>query len=100
MEDCNPSHTPIDHLVLGNTVSFNAKEYQRLTSSLMWLSLRSRPDIAFASGFLGRFNSDPTTNHHAAQKRLLRYLRKTTAHGILYKSHFRGEPLVGFSDSD
>ena len=39
MEDCNPSHTPIDHLVPGNRVSFNIKEYQRLTGSLMWPSL-------------------------------------------------------------
>ena len=100
MEDCNPSHTPIDHLVPGNRVSFNIKEYQRLTGSLMWPSLGSRPDIAFAAGFLGRFNSNPTTNHYAAQKRLLRYLRKTTAHGILYRSHFDGDVLTGYSDSD
>jgi len=66
----------------------------------MWPSLRSRLDIAFAAGFLGRFNSNPTTNHYAAQKRLLQYLRKTATHGILYKSYFEGEPLVGFSDSD
>ena len=100
MEDYNPSYTPMDHLVPGNGVSFNTKEYQRLTSSLMWLSLRSRLDITFTARFLGRFNLNPTTNYYAAQKRLLRYLRKTVTHGILYKSHFKGEPLVGFSDSN
>jgi hypothetical protein len=36
MEDCNPSHTPMDHLVPGNGISFDTKEYQRVTGSLMW----------------------------------------------------------------
>jgi hypothetical protein len=100
MVDCNLSHTPMDNLVLGNGVSFDTKKYQQLTGSLMWPSLGSRPDIAFAAGFLGRFNSNPTTNHHSAQKRLLRYLRKTTNFGILYRSDFQGDILAGYSDSD
>jgi hypothetical protein len=65
----------------------------------MWPLLGSRPDIAFATGFLGRFNLNPTTSHYTAQKRLLRYLKGTTSHGILFRANST-KGLVGFLDLD
>jgi hypothetical protein len=42
--------------------------------SLMYLALGTRPDLAFAVGYLGRFSSDPRIPHWVAVKRVFRYL--------------------------
>jgi len=65
----------------------------------MWPSLGSRFDIAYAAGFLARFNLAPTTAHHSAQMRLLRYLGGTVGYGIHYSASCL-EDLVAFVDAD
>ena len=67
--------------------------------SLAFLSVTSRPDIAFAVRNLARFTSKPTIDHWIAFKRVLCYLQGTTNHGILYNQK-DSEECVGFSDSD
>ena len=62
--------------------------YQSTVGSLLYLSTRSRPDIA-------------TKLHWAAVKRIFRYLRETTSLGLLYaKGVDPDKMLVGYSDSD
>ena len=65
----------------------------------MYLSVSSRPDIAFAVNNLARFNSNPRKEHWSALKRVLRCLNGTINHGLLYK---QGGPehFVGYSYAD
>ena len=52
--------------------------YQSEVGSLLYLSTRSRSNIAFSVSCVTRFCSKPTKLHWAALKRILRYLRGTT----------------------
>ena len=67
----------------------------------MYLSTRSRPDIAFDVSCVSRFCSKPIKLHWATVKRIFRYLRGTTSLGLLYaKGPDPDNKLVGYTDSD
>ena len=66
--------TLITSTIVPSDIPFNLKEYQSITGGIMWPSLGTRPDFAFAAGYLGRANASPTTAHNTAQKRVLRYI--------------------------
>ena len=59
------------------------KHYQSMVGSLLYLSMRTCPDIAFAVRCAARFCLKPTTQHLTAVKRVLRYLRGSTHYGLL-----------------
>ena len=99
MNDCSSVTTPIIPGITPSDESVDITQYQSHTGSVMWPSLASRPDICFSAGFLGRFNSNPTTSHMTAQKRVLRYLQGSENHGIFYDATST-ESLIGYSDSD
>jgi hypothetical protein len=99
MNEARPVDVPMAAKVIPSGIAFDQKEYQRITGSVMWPSLGCRFDIAYVAGYLGRFSSAPTTAHHSAQMRVLRYLNKAQSYGI----HFRrnsSEGLVAFVDAD
>jgi hypothetical protein len=73
--------------------------YQSAIGGLMYLSMSTRPDITYAVGNLARFSSKPTKTHWTALKRVLRYLKGTMKHGILYSQN-ESAVCVGFSDAD
>ena len=103
MQDCKPVATPVD--VSTKLVTATKEEcvdqrlYQSAVGSLMYLSVSTRPDIAYAVSNLARFSSNPTENHWKALKRVLRYLRGTVNFGILYSPNSSPE-CIGFSDAD
>jgi len=49
-------------------------KYQRLVGCLLYLSITTRPDIAFAAMWLGQYASKPTRSHFLLAKHVLRYL--------------------------
>ena len=78
MQDCKPVGTPVN---IGSTLNkatdddecVDQKKYQSAIGSLMYLSVCTRPDIAFSVNSLAQFTSQPTKDHWTALKRLLRY---------------------------
>ena len=77
------------------------KLYQAVVWSLLYLSTKTRPDIAFAVSITARFCASPTKEHWTAVKRILRYLNGTQQFGLLYKANTSSESeITGFSDSD
>ena len=50
----------------------------------MYLSTRTRPDIAYVFGQLSSYVEDPTYPHLGAVKLLLQYLVGTKSQGIVY----------------
>ena len=89
MQDCKPVGTPVNvasKLVIAADKDENVDPqlYQSLIGSLMYLSVTTMPDITYAVGNLARFSSKPTKEHWTALKCVLRYLKGTVKHGILY----------------
>ena len=73
--------------------------YQSAIGGPMYLSVSTRPDITYAVGSLARFSPKPTKTHLTALKRVLRYLKGTMKHGILYSQN-ESDVCGGFSDAD
>jgi hypothetical protein len=88
-----PAATPMDYGTVlepteeGDTdATEELKElYQRITGSLMFLSIRTRPEITFEVSYLSRFNHNPAKRHLTAAKRVLRYIYGSLDRGIVYE---------------
>ena len=62
----------------------NQQEYQAIVVSLLYLSTKTRPDIAYAVSNVACFCARPTKQHWVALKRILRYLKGTVNYGLVY----------------
>ena len=73
--------------------------YQQLIGTLLYASIGTRPDIAFAVTRLLRYNANPTDEHQKYAQYILKYLKGT----IKTRIHYDGSShagLIGYSDSD
>ena len=103
MAECKQVETPNDpSMKLSKKTEteeeFDKGRYQSAVGSLLYLSTRSRPDIAFAVGNAARYCAEPSQSHWSAVKRILRYLKGTTDMGLLYER--ADTKLTGYSDAD
>ncbi|RVW28388.1 Retrovirus-related Pol polyprotein from transposon TNT 1-94 [Vitis vinifera] len=73
--------------------------YASTVGSLMYAQVCTRPDIAFAVGMLGRYQSNPGKDHWKAGKKVIRYLQGTKYYKLMYRRTSNLE-VVGYSDSD
>uniref|UniRef100_A0A2N9IH71 Integrase catalytic domain-containing protein n=1 Tax=Fagus sylvatica TaxID=28930 RepID=A0A2N9IH71_FAGSY len=62
--------------------------YASVVGSLMYAQTCTRPDISFAVGMLGRYQSNPGMEHWKAAKKVLRYLKGTRHYMLTRKSTF------------
>ena len=79
------------------------KQYLSLLGRAMYAATCTRPDIAFAVGYLGRYSQAPTQHHMKMVITLLRYLKGTTTTSIRYPSSSPSNTaltLVAYSDAD
>ncbi|TQE05315.1 hypothetical protein C1H46_009090 [Malus baccata] len=88
MLDCKPISAPA---IPGRRLSLSdgeplsdLTEFRSVVGALQYL-LFTRHDIAFAVNQVCQFMHRPTTVHWVAVKRILRYLKATPTHGIVYK---------------
>jgi hypothetical protein len=110
MATCNAVRTPIlpgSKLVKAaegyQATAEMTRKYQSGVGALMYASVCTRPDIAYAVGELGQFASNPDKSHHAALQHCLRYLQGTITRSIVYQG--TGQPndipsLTAYCDSD
>jgi hypothetical protein len=84
---------------ISSAAPVDATEYRGIVGSLRYL-VHTRPDIAFAVGYVSRFMEAPTTEHLAAVKRIIRYVAGTIDYGCCYKRGSAEAKLLGFSDAD
>ncbi|SDA04038.1 BZ3500_MvSof-1268-A1-R1_C099g00545 [Microbotryum saponariae] len=72
--------------------------YLQAIGSLLYISLGTRPDIAFAVSYLARFANNPGRRHWIAVKHILRYLRATYRNELVYaRGQARITGVVGYS---
>ncbi|MCH79575.1 hypothetical protein A2U01_0000327 [Trifolium medium] len=74
------------------------ESYRRLVGKLIYLT-NTRPDISYSVPQLSQIMNKPTTLHHEAAIRVLRYIKSSPVLGLFFPSNFHLQ-LKGFCDSD
>lgn len=74
------------------------ESYRRLIGRLLYLT-HTRPDLSFSVQQLRQFMSHPTSQHHDAAIRILRYIKHNPAQGLFFPADSTLQ-LKAFSDSD
>jgi hypothetical protein len=59
--------------------------YASAVGSLQYAQVYTRPDLAFVTGLLGRFQSNPEIEHWKLVKKVLRYLQGTKSLMLTYR---------------
>lgn len=89
MINCNAKDTPASTTALGSDLSgppfSHDFSYPSAIGMLMYLASNSRPDIAFAVHQCARFTHSPKQSHAEALLRICRYLKGTSAQGLLLR---------------
>ena len=101
MSDCIAVDTPMKPgtaraLMLITEVGIDPviiKKFQSLVGALLWL-FKTRPDLMFATNLLARFCRIATRTHLKLAMRVLRYLRGTTKHGIVFQAGFPEDGVI------
>ncbi|KAJ7972126.1 Retrovirus-related Pol polyprotein from transposon TNT 1-94 [Quillaja saponaria] len=109
MHKCKPGDVPV---VKGDRFSLDqcpVNDFQRefmknvpyanAVGSLLYAQVCTRPDIAFEVGVLGRYQSNPGSEHWVAAKKVMRYLQRTKDFMLVYRKVDHLE-LIGYSDSE
>nr|CAN83337.1 hypothetical protein VITISV_004574 [Vitis vinifera] len=73
--------------------------YSPVVGNLMYAQVCTLPDIAFVVGMLGRYLSNPGSQHWKAAKKVLRYLQGTKDFMLTYRRTNLLD-VVGFCDAD
>lgn len=106
LEDAKETGTPMQaNVKLVKSTKEEAKEfkkknldYRSAIGSLNYLSQCTRPDITYAVGKLSQHLENPSDTHWSAFKRVVRYIKGTKDHGILYQAD-GGNEIIGYTDS-
>ncbi|KAG3230548.1 hypothetical protein PI124_g24354 [Phytophthora idaei] len=102
MDECKAVVSPVDmstRLVPSDAATKVNASFREAVCALMHLMTATRPDIAYAVGYVSRFVENPQEEHWVAVKRIFRYLQGTKTHGICFKP---GDNIDyrGYSDAD
>ena len=103
MKDCKGIKTPMDTKTKlcrrqTNEASCDQDKYRTGIGTLLWLC-NTRPDLSYPVSVLAKFVNDPSAQHWAAFKKILRYLQSSKNQGIRFKG--AGDiKLEGWADAD
>ena len=110
MEKCDSVSVPLDpNVELSNifcpktpneVADMTDVPYREAIGSLMYASLGTRPDLAFAMCKLSKFSQNPGRVHWNAVKRLFKYLQGTQDIGLVYNGSLGLTNFYGYCDSD
>ncbi|KAG2874285.1 Retrovirus-related Pol polyprotein from transposon TNT 1-94 [Phytophthora cactorum] len=88
MDECKAVVSPVDmstRLVPSDAATKVNAPFREAVGTLMHLMTATRPDIAYAVGYVSRFMENPQEEHWVTVKRIFRYLQGTKTHGICFK---------------
>ena len=100
MDDCKAVISPTDistKLLPSDAPTKVDAPFREAVGARMHLMTATRPDIAYAVGYVSRFMENPQVEHWVAVKRILRYLQGTKTHGICFQP---GDKIDFCGDSD
>lgn len=100
MSECKAAVNPMEfNFQINKSEEIIAVPYRELIRSLTYLSMISRPDITFATSYLGRYLDHPTTAAWKAAKRIIRYVKATRNLSLTFRKT-TGLGITAFSDAD
>ena len=109
MENCSAGESPIQKGDRFNLMQCPNNELERkqmeaipyasAVGSLMYAQTCTRPDISFVVGVLGRYQSNPGMEHWKLAKKVMRYLKGTKDHMLMFRRTDHLE-VISYSDSD
>ena len=104
-QDLTPISTPVDlgvQLIKSDSKANkeDIKLYQQQIGALLYLALKTRPDITYAVNKCSRFMSNPNKLHFKALDRIWKYLNKYPKLGLYYNCNNPLNTLKGYCDSD
>ena len=102
MDECKAVTSPVDissRLVSSDSATKVNAPFREAVGALMHLMTATRPDIAFAVGYVSRFMENPQVTHWTAVKRIFRYLQGTKSHGVCFNPGDMVD-FCGYSDED
>lgn len=102
MQNCRPAPTPSESVELQDEerpTEPSKYPFRELVGCLLWLTMGSRPDLAFSVGYLSRHLDRSTEVHWKQGLRVLRYLAGTAELSIRYTPTGGESPEV-YSDAD
>ena len=103
MSNCKPHYTPFTDDFLKddpqNLKPCNVTEFQSAIGSLLYLSTKSRPDIAFAVNYVARKSHNPNVSDFYKVLRIIRYLKTTINFGIVYHKNIQKPTHFAYSDA-
>ncbi|KAH9704742.1 Integrase catalytic domain-containing protein [Citrus sinensis] len=75
--------------------------YSSVVGCIIYAMVCTKPDLAYGIGVLSRFMSNPGKHHWHAAKWMLRYLKGTGGHGIVYgRVDKSSDQVQGYVDSE
>ncbi|MCH93029.1 retrovirus-related Pol polyprotein from transposon TNT 1-94 [Trifolium medium] len=105
MDNCKPIGSPMVSSCrlskFGTDTMADPTLYRSTVGALQYATL-TRPDISFSVNKVCQFMAHPLESHWKAVKRILRYLKGTTSHGLLLHPSSSSPPfsLRAYSDAD
>jgi hypothetical protein len=103
-ENCKPVTTPLPggykpQSFKGVATAQNRSKYQSIIGSLLYLTLGTRPDIAYAVILMSQFMTNPSEEHINKALHIVKYVSSTTNAKITYDGKNK-EGLVAYADAD
>ena len=83
----------------GQATKQEIQQFQSIIGSLLYLTLGSRPDIAYAVILLSQFMANPSKEHINKAMNIIKYVRSTVNAKITYNGRNK-EGLIAYADAD
>ena len=77
----------------GSDLFSNPSLYRSVVGALQYTTI-TRPELSYAMNKVGRFMANPMDSHWTAVKRILRYLKGSIHHGLLFKAAPSSQPFT------
>ncbi|KAI1000752.1 hypothetical protein K3495_g7445 [Podosphaera aphanis] len=103
LTDCKPANMPMERMMEANNdlcSPHEKTEYNSCIGGLQYLSINTRPDIAFAVNHLARFLVNPSNEQMQAARQILRYIAKDPDQGITFNRSNNQATLEAYTDAD
>ena len=100
MTDCKGVSTPMEVGFQFDDANAVNVPYREIVGSLNYLAMITRPDICYATAYLGRFLDKPTAAVWKAAKRILRYIKNTKNLKLTFHRSDKENAITAYADAD